>query len=203
MWEQNTVYTKKYGNLPVDKREIFRYARSKGQTAGETRLLDECLPKAEAAADMRVCFGFFGCKVSDGCVRFPFSDVRSQDLSRILNGCECALIFAATVGPGIDRLIMRYSRLSPSRALMYQAIGAERAEALCDAFCAEIGAELELTARFSPGYGDLDLCTQRIFLSALNSGRLAGITLGESLLMSPSKSVTAVCGVKNGWSYCE
>ncbi|MBO4769751.1 MAG: Vitamin B12 dependent methionine synthase activation subunit, partial [Clostridia bacterium] len=67
----------------------------------------------------------------------------------------------------------------------------------CDRFCLDIGAEATLTTRFSPGYGDLDIFSQKIFLSVLDASRLAGITLSESMLMSPSKSVTALCGVKS------
>ena len=51
-------------------------------------------------------------------------------------GLEYAMyVILPPVGADIDRLIAKHSRLSPSRALMLQAIGAERIEALCDAFC--------------------------------------------------------------------
>ena len=73
-----------------------------------------------------------------------------------------------------------------------QALGAERVEALCDAFCAEFeGAKM----RFSPGYGDLPLDTQRALFALLDCPRKLGLTLNESLLMSPSKSVTAIMGL--------
>ena len=50
--------------------------------------------------------------------------------------------------------------------------------------------------RFSPGYGDLSLDTQKKLLSALDSQRKIGITLTESLLMLPTKSVSAIIGLE-------
>ena len=54
---------------------------------------------------------------------------------------------------------------------------------------------LHCGTRFSPGYGDLPLSTQPVLLGALDAGRLLGITLSPALLMSPTKSVTAVVGL--------
>ena len=51
-------------------------------------------------------------------------------------------------------------------------------------------------SRYSPGYGDLPLELQREIIRVLDCGRTIGITLTESLLMQPSKSVTAVIGMK-------
>ena len=51
------------------------------------------------------------------------------------------------------------------------------------------------TRRYSPGYGDLPLSVQPALLDALDAGRRLGVTLTESLLMVPMKSVTAVVGI--------
>ena len=109
-------------------------------------------------------------------------------------------MFAATVGLEMDRLIARYGGVSPARSLLFQALGAERIEALCDAFCARTAEDLArqgrgVTVRFSPGYGDVPLGLQNDIFRALDCPRKIGLTLNESLLMSPSKSVTAVFGV--------
>ena len=114
-----------------------------------------------------------------------------------MRGCKRAVVFAATVGIGLDRLIAKYGRLSPSKALMLQAIGAERIEALCDAFCAELAAKLDckLRPRFSPGYGDFPITAQKELFAVLDCTRQIGVTLNDSLLMSPTKSVTAIVGI--------
>ena len=84
---------------------------------------------------------------------------------------------------------------------MLQALGAERIEALCDSFCDFLAAEyapLTVRQRFSPGYGDLPLQNQRAFFDALQCHREIGLYLNESLLMSPTKSVTAIVGIGPG-----
>ena len=83
---------------------------------------------------------------------------------------------------------------------MLQAIGAERIEALCDVFCEKIRLDAESAGlfprpRFSPGYGDFPLELQKDIFRVLDCSRKIGLTLNESLLMSPSKSVTAVIGL--------
>lgn len=55
-------------------------------------------------------------------------------------------------------------------------------------------ATLFLRARFSPGYGDFPLAAQRPLLDALDASRRAGISLTDTLLMTPSKSVSAIVG---------
>ena len=49
--------------------------------------------------------------------------------------------------------------------------------------------------RFSPGYGDFPLEAQKDIFRTLDCSRKIGLTLNESLLMSPSKSVTAIVGL--------
>ena len=51
------------------------------------------------------------------------------------------------------------------------------------------------TWRYSPGYGDYPIECQGAFLSALNAGRLIGLTVTESNILLPRKSVTAVIGI--------
>ena len=84
---------------------------------------------------------------------------------------------------------------------MLQALGAERVESLCDAFCEQMNTQLKeegklLRTRVSPGYGDISLTMQREVFAALDCERKIGITLNDDLLMSPSKSVTAIAGIK-------
>ena len=130
-----------------------------------------------------------------------FARTDSASLRRHLAGCDRAVLFAATVGLEMDRLIARFSAVSPARALMLQAVGTERIEALCDLFCVDISRRLARDGlhsrpRFSPGYGDLPIEMQRDIFRVLDCPANIGLTLNESLLMSPSKSVTAIIGVR-------
>lgn len=54
---------------------------------------------------------------------------------------------------------------------------------------------MALRPRFSPGYGDLAIDAQKDIFALLDCERQIGLTLGDSLLMSPGKSVTAFAGI--------
>ena len=193
------VVTKQNADLPVDRKEILRYAGCPNDK--ELPLLDECLGEAEAVLSFRSCFRVCDVFTEQERVRFDsLPTLVSFDLSRALHGCRRAVIFAATAGVGIDRLIIKYGRIAPSRALLLQAIGAERIETFVGALCADLRQRFSaegstLRPRFSPGYGDFPLAFQRDIFSLLDCPKRIGVTLNDSLLMSPSKSVTAVVGI--------
>ena len=85
-------------------------------------------------------------------------------------------------------------------AVLLDAAGSAAIEAVCDAFCADLAAELapwHLTGRFSPGYGDYPLEEQKAVFRLLDVTRRIGVNLTESGLMIPQKSVTALIGVSD------
>ncbi len=196
----HTVYVKAYEAPPVDRREILRYAGVRGDAPDLLPLLEECLAEILGKLCYKVCYRVFDITHRDGAVDLGFTAVTSAALARNLAGCAQIVVFAATVGLELDRLIAKYGRLSPTKALLLQAIGAERIEALCDVFNREITAEkmgegLSTRPRFSPGYGDLPLDLQERIFAVLDPARRIGLSLNQSLLMSPSKSVTAIIGI--------
>ena len=182
-----------------DKREIMRYARIRGADNSYDSLIDECIREAEPLLTYRVCCTTLPVD-PDGGITISNEHIVSQTVGKAIRGSEAVILFAATVGSPFDRLIARYSRVEPSKALILQAIGAERVESLCDAFCAQMSTELSksgnrLTRRVSPGYGDISLSLQKEIFAVLDCPRKIGLTLDQSLLMSPSKSVTAIAGI--------
>lgn len=192
-----TVLTKAYKNLPFNKKEILRYADCKDLSPEIEALLNECIEETIQTLSYKVCYCILPINISGNTIDFGAFKVNSEKLTINLKNCESAIIFGATLGTDIDRLIMKYGKLSPTKALFFQAIGATMIEALCDEFCKDIKAELNvnLKPRFSPGYGDLDLSCQKNIFKLLNCSKNIGLTLNNSLLMSPTKSVTAFVGI--------
>ena len=191
------ISVKKYPAPPVDMNEILRYMGCKEQNKEALTLAENCLSLCVNELSYSVCFDKFPITVTEDTVVFPFAKAPSSALSKNLSGYENAVVFAATVGIGLDRLILKYSRIAPSYALAFQAIGAERIEALCDTFCDDLKAgNSEISPRFSPGYSDLPLNFQSEIFKVLDCNRKIGLSLNSALLMSPSKSVTAIIGVK-------
>ena len=182
--------------IPVDRSEVLRYMRS----ASDERILslvDECITEVERVLSASVCYEEYAVEINGNEVDLGFCKLESRDLAKNLAGCKRAIVFAATVGMGVDRLIKKYSLLSPSRSLCIGAIGNERVEALCDLFCSEVEEKYgKLHPRYSAGYGDLPLSMQRDIFNALSCTKNIGVSLGESLLMTPQKSVTAIVGIE-------
>lgn len=131
----------------------------------------------------------------------------SNDLGRNLDGCSTVVLMAATIGPGVDYLIRRAEARSMAEAAVYQAAGAAMVEAWCDEVNQNIvevlrGEGLFPRPRFSPGYGDTSLTLQRDFSRLLAMPATCGISLTDTLLMVPSKSVTAFIGFSEQEQRC-
>ena len=195
------VQTRHYEEPAFDRAEILRYATCRQEPSFEMNaVLEGCLSEIKGKLSCQVCFCEFPVCHDGVDLDLSFMRTSSADLARNLQGCEKIVVFGATVGLAIDRLIARYGHISPVKALFFQAIGAERIEAVCDLFCADIQREYaacgyQAGARFSPGYGDFPLSAQRDIFRVLDCPRKIGLSLNSSLLMSPSKSVTAIIGL--------
>ena len=191
----NGPFVKTYRHPALNEKEILRYAGSKDAALPpEARACLESLPDDTAG---RVVFAVYPIRETENGLDLGFAETASRNLRKNLSGCKNVVVFAATAGVNFDRLVRRYERLSPAKALWYQSIGAEYVEAVCNAFCAEIKAAYgETRPRFSPGYGDLPLALQTAIFAALQPEKHIGVTLGENLFMTPSKSVTALIGLE-------
>lgn len=191
------AFVKTYSAPPICKNEILRYAGCKQESDLPLGIIENCLNEARDMLTYKVCYLLLDINTFGDNCNFGAFSVKSKMLADNLNGCNKAVVFAATVGIGIDRIISKYSAVSPSKAVLFQAIGAERIEALCNTFCNDICDKTGLYARprFSPGYGDFDLSVQKDLFSVLNCQKLIGLTLTDSMLMSPTKSVTAIMGL--------
>ncbi len=183
------IVVKTYNEPQFCEKEILRYSGCRHGDSEILKLIRSCIDEVRQKLSYKVCYREFDMPI----------ETNSKMLLKNLENCSSVIIFAATIGVEIDRLIAKYGRVSPSRALMMQAIGAERIEALCNEFCKNLKNErkVNLSPRFSPGYGDLPLDTQRYIFDVLDCSRKIGVTLNDSFLMSPSKSVTAYVGISN------
>ncbi len=197
----NTIITKTYKAPPVREKEALRYAGCRAADEETLKLLCSCIEEAEDKLNYSVCYGEFPLSINGDLCDFGVFSVQSSALAKNLSGCSRSVIFAATIGVGIDRLISKYGRISPTRSVVMDGLGSERIEALCNEFCKDYALEnaVSLKPRFSPGDGNLSLMTQKDVFSILDCPRKIGLSLNDSLLMSPSKSVTAFAGIlRNG-----
>ena len=194
------VQAVRYPAPPINKKEVFRYAGVMKADDTLDLMLDDCISLAMDGFTYRACYSVYPITRTDHDLSFGFFTTDSRDLAKNLDGCHAVLVLGASVGRTLDRIVMREGVKSPARALLLDALGTERVEALVDTLCLELAEKYKkegcvLRPRFSPGYGDLPLSAQQAIFSVLDLPKRLNVSLNDSLLMSPKKSVTAFVGI--------
>jgi hypothetical protein len=167
-----------------------------GCPADTVAIAEDCLSELKKAVLCRYAY----CRLPiahprEGVTDLGFGELASRDLEKNLVNCQEAFLLAVTLGAGVDRLLLRLSRLSPARHFVTDALASALAEAACDRAEAIATQGIPCRPRYSPGYGDLPLAVQEPLLTTLDAPRRCGITIGDALIMSPSKSITAIIGI--------
>ena len=197
MTEIRTMYMVNCQDLRINKKEVLGYLRVRESTPEINALINECIEEIYKIASPRAVFIESNIELlDDDIVKFDFATVKSHSLSVNLKRCKSVYVFAATLGIEVDRLIDRYSKILQAKASVCHAVGSALIESFCDYVNETLTNGKKSTRRFSPGYGDLGLEYQGVVLNALDAERKIGIILNDSLLMTPSKSVTAIIGIK-------
>ncbi len=128
--------------------------------------------------------------------------LEGDDIAQLLQTSHGCLLFALTLGRGVDQLLQTLQIQNLSRAVVLDACASSMIECLCQdidkAFRQHYQAEgAFLTMRFSPGYGDLPLHTQDAFCALLETPKTIGLTAARTHLLNPSKSITAMVGISH------
>ena len=121
----------------------------------------------------------------------------SKALAKFFEGASDYIALVATLGIGVDRLILKTSKLSASEAFVIDAMADALVESLCDFAEAELCKDITASGRFSPGYADLELSVGYELLLLCSAEKMLGIKVSESGLMIPKKSVNALIAVKD------
>ena len=127
--------------------------------------------------------------------------IESTKVASLMAGCEQIISFIVTIGPKLEQKRDHFIvQKETSQALLLDACGSEAAEALAESLNISLIRDyskkgFELTKRYSPGYGDWCVSSQKDLLAFLNAGQI-GVKLTETFIMSPEKSVSAVIGLK-------
>ena len=159
--------------------------------ASET--IEQVCQKVEAAAQPRWTYAEYSCGELS-------SLWLGNDIRRHLAGCSRCVLIAVTLGVQTDRLLRR----AGTADVVQQALFDAAASALIEAWAAHAEASLRdiyrkralyLTRRFSPGYGDFPISGQPEFLRLTGAEKKIGLTVTDTCILVPRKSVTAVCGI--------
>ena len=200
-----SVVLGKDGGIPQDIQELVSSCVQQMHSTLKAQSVYTCLPleidfPAETTGETTDSAGE---QKSEGLPLIKIGSIQfeSKYLARNLAGCSKVILIASTIGPLADNLIRRFTKLDSAKAAIMQAAGAMFIESYLDSFNAQLEKEAEeqgfkLHSRFSPGYGDVSLEIQRHFFSILPCTQRIGLTLTNSLVMAPEKSVTAFIGME-------
>lgn len=199
----------------VNRREIYRYLGYRGQLPDEKvcQMVEEVLKDLFRVMKPRNLYQCYECSVQEEEIQLwneTQSDAivfHSKNLAENLAQCNKVILMAATLGIEADKLLQRYEITNMAKASTVQACGAACIEAYCNLLQEQIREQeqakgLYLRPRFSPGYGDLSLDTQKMIFDCLQCTKRLGLTLTDSLLMYPTKSVTAFIGITKNKRGC-
>ncbi|HJB40170.1 MAG TPA: methionine synthase [Candidatus Ruthenibacterium avium] len=165
---------------------------SKGLDERTRALIEKAFAAVKSAAAPKMCYVYL-----DEAQLAPL--VQGKDLARHLKDCDGAVLFAVTLGGAVDALLRRtqltdmaYAVIMDAAASVVAESAAEQAQQFLIAQTQEKGRYL--TGRFSPGYGDSPLSLQTLFLKHLDAQRKIGLCATDTCLLTPRKSITAICG---------
>ena len=194
--------------LEIDKKEVLRYL---GYTTLKKSSLeyniDDYIREFKVLLQPKACYLKLPINISDDIIKIDNKHVKSHSLSVNLKDCSEIYIVAATVGIKLDREIQKLSKLSPSKAIIADALGTAAVEQLCEDLYSKLEDDEQknnkyLRPRFSPGYGDLNISFQKEIFPLLNCYQNIGLSITDTCLMVPSKSVTAIIGVSDNIMEC-
>lgn len=196
--------------LNVNKQDIVRYLGYGKNQPDEVVMaqINECVTELLRISEGKTVNRVFPLKhLSESELMLGELIIHSEKLCKHLRNCDRAILFAATLGTGADLLLRRLSVADMSKAVILQAAAAAVIEAYCDACQRELSDEaakegLYLRSRFSPGYGDFPLSYQKELLNLLDASKRIGLTVTDSMMLIPTKSVTAVMGLTREKESC-
>ena len=189
--------------INIDPKEVAVYLGYYSANGIGEKVITDGISEFLENADFRACCVKVPVSVTENGVDLGFMQTGSKALKKNLCGCDEAYIIAATTGVGSQRLIERNAVISPLKGIVTDCIGSAAIESFCDKINLSLCENPDfLRPRFSPGYGDLCLDCQKKIVDFLCTDRNIGLTLTESLMMIPKKSVTAVIGIGKEKNKC-
>lgn len=187
----------------IPEQEVLRYLRAPDEPDANLRAqIREVCALFEARVTPRHICRVYPLTVSDTALSFAGESFAPGSFYDHLRHCSAVMLFGATLGVEADRLTHAESVRSMLRGSIAHAAGAAMIEQYCDDTQAALAASYQnggqfLSARFSPGYGDLPLSFQQTFFQLLPLEKQLGLRLNEHCMMTPSKSITAIIGISS------
>lgn len=196
--------------VPFPMKEVFRYLGYRNQLPDEAamELIEEVCGLVRQDARPQAFYRIYPLELAgEGKLIIDSARITSRNLEKNMTGCSQVILMAATLGPQVDRRLRLLGKTDVTKQVVMQSASAAYLEAYLDLLQDELrGRAAEegwyIRPRFSPGYGDFLLEYQTWMAAELEMQKRLGIVLSDSLMMIPSKSVTALMGVSRQDIHC-
>lgn len=187
-------------DIVLDANEIKRYL--KVDKNYQNKDLDNDIKKAitivERYSRPKYIKDIFDITIKDNKLIFDKTNLvfESKDIIKYLKDCDKVIVLVASLGLLLDKEIKKLEINDLNMAYIVNGVAVEYIEKYLDYVQANELKEYNIkTSRYSIGYGDLSLSYQSKLLNILNAYKRLGVSVLETNLMVPSKSVSAIIGV--------
>ena len=196
--------------MDIRTKEAVRYlGYGKNEVDDKTlQEIQDSFRELERLADKKSIYRIFELSLKDeNELKIGNVEIYSRNLRTNLKDCKQVVLFAATLGAEVDRLIRKMQVVDMAKAVVMQACAATLLEEYCDELQQKIAERMQeqgkyIRPRFSPGYGDFSIQHQKDVLAMLETSKRIGVTMTDSYMLTPTKSVTAVIGIGDAEMNC-
>ncbi|MEG0180270.1 MAG: vitamin B12 dependent-methionine synthase activation domain-containing protein [Terrisporobacter sp.] len=197
--------------INIEKKEVLRYLQYKNQEINEDLnfIIEKSIYLTKEIINPRYIYKV--CNIDTEKIKYDDNIVylrdekikfESNDLYNLLINCEECILVSATLGLEIEREIRKLTYTNLTKGVIVDACATTAIEEVCDKLQEYIEKDLlkegkYITMRYSPGYGDLSIEKNKDIINILNSQNRIGLTVSESGIMIPRKSVVAIIGISS------
>lgn len=202
----------------INEKQVLKYLGYSGGTVEEQlrRDIDRVSGEVLSMARPLLTFRIFDIEWRDKpCIGGSNVALLGENIKEMLKECNRCILLGATLGMQIEQQLRSRQVQNVYESLIFDSCASSAIENVCDNFCEEMEADRAgegefLTDRFSPGYGDMPFSQQKEICAILHTEKTIGVSLSQSGIMIPRKSVTAVIGISHkkqskrfrGCEYC-
>ncbi len=191
--------------IKINEKEVLRYLEYNGQDINENlkSTIIECIKITKEKINPRYTLRVYPILRNNvNIIEIDNSDLKfeSKDVYKLLEDCQECIIMAATLGIEIEKEIKKYSYTELTKSIIIDACATTAIEEYCELIQNNIKKELlnknkYITMRYSPGYGDLHINANKKIINFLSADRDIGLTITDSGIMIPRKSVISIIGI--------
>ncbi|MFV0394633.1 MAG: vitamin B12 dependent methionine synthase [Coprobacillaceae bacterium] len=155
-------------------------------------LIDECIEEVDTLANFKHVHQTYVLTHQPLSISALDLNLDYPDLIKLLSSCDSCVVEACTLGIEIDRKLQYYSKINTTKMTIFDAVASSYLEYMCDQWDKKL--PTPHTFRFCPGYGNVPLTLNNKIATILNTHKHIGLTVQESGLLLPQKSMIGIIG---------